>query len=201
MESHLHAWLSLLLRWTHVIAGVAWIGTSFYFSWLENRLRRLGQHHDISDNLKDVQGGGFNYLRSLAIAPEALPSQLDWFKRAAYTTWISGALILIVIYYAQAGTFMVDTGVADIPARLAVTSGLSTLVLSWLFYDLLCRSPLARNELLLGAFIFGWFGVVTWVLTQMLNGHAAYVNVGAAVGTIMVANVFHMISPAQKDLV
>lgn len=200
MESHLHAWLSLLLRWTHVIAGVAWIGTAFYFSWLENRLRRLGQHHDIADKLKDVQGGGFNYLRSLAIAPEVLPAQLDWFKRAAYTSWISGILMLVVIYYSQAAAVMVDTGVADIPARLAVISGLSTLVLSWLFYDLLCRSRLARNELLLGALIFGWFGLATWALTQLVNGHAAYINVGAAVGTIMVANVFHMISPAQKDL-
>ena len=155
MESHLHAWLSLLLRWTHVIAGVAWIGTSFYFSWLENRLRWLGQHHDTSDELKDVQGGGFNYLRSLAIAPEALPVQLEWFKRAAYTSWISGILMLVVIYYSQAATFMVDTGVADIPARLAVVSGLSTLVLSWLFYDLLCRSRVSRNELLLGVLIGG----------------------------------------------
>ncbi len=201
MEAHLHAWLSLLLRWTHVIAGVAWIGTSFYFSWLENRLRQLGQHHDIADDLRDVQGGGFNYLRSLAVAPEALPAQLEWFKRAAYTSWITGILMLIVIYYWQAATFMVDTGVADIPARLAVVAGLSTLILSWVYYDMLCRSPVSRNELLLGALIFGWFGVVTWVLTQLMNGHAAYVNVGAAIGTIMVANVFHMISPAQKDLV
>jgi len=201
METHLHTWLSLLLRWTHVIAGVAWIGTSFYFSWLENRLRQLGQHHEIGDHLKDVQGGGFNYLRSLAIAPDALPAQLEWFKRAAYTSWVTGILLLVVIYYWQASTYMVDTGVADIPARLAVLSGMTTLLLSWLFYDLLCRSPLARNELMLGGLIFGWFGLVTWVLTQLLSGHAAYLHVGATLGTIMVANVFHMISPAQKDLV
>lgn len=201
MEAHLHDWLNLLLRWTHVIASVAWIGTSFYFSWLENRLRQLGQHHDVSDDLRAVQGGGFNYLRSLAIAPEALPAQLDWFKRAAYTSWITGILMLVAIYYSQAAVFMVDTGVADIPARLAVITGLSTLVLSWLFYDLLCRSPLARNEMLLSVAILGWFGLATGVLTQLLNGHAAFVNVGAAIGTIMVANVFHMISPAQKDLV
>lgn len=201
MEAHLHTWLSLLLRWIHVIAGVAWIGTSFYFSWLENRLRQLGQHHDIADELRGVQGGGFNYLRSLAIAPEALPAQLEWFKRAAYTSWITGILMLVVIYYWQASSYMVDTAIADIPVQLAVLSGIATLLLSWLFYDLLCRSPLARNELLLGVLIFGWFGVVTWALTQLLSGHAAYLHVGATLGTIMVANVFHMISPAQKDLV
>lgn len=201
MEAHLHTWLSLLLRWTHVIAGVAWIGTSFYFSWLENRLRRLGQPDSIADDAWAVQGGGFNYLRGLANAPDELSVQLDWFKRTAYTSWITGILMLVVIYYWQAATFIVDTGVADIPAQLAVGTGVGTLILSWLYYNLLCRLSISRNELVLGGLIFGWFGVVTWALTQLLNGHAAYLHVGVAAGTIMVANVFHIISPAQKDLV
>lgn len=201
MEAHLHIWLSLLLRWVHVIVGVAWIGTTFYFNWLENHLRRFGQADDSDDDLRAAQGGGFYYLRGLAVAPEELPAQLNWFKRSAYTSWITGILMLVVIYYSQAATYMVDTGVADIPPHLAVVTGLSTLLLSWLYYDLLCRSSLARNGLLLAGLILAWFGAVTWGLTQLLSGHAAYIHVGAAAGTIMVANVFHIISPAQKELV
>jgi uncharacterized membrane protein len=201
MEAHLHTWLSLLARWAHVIAGVTWIGASFYFNWLENRLRRLGQPGDMTDDLWAVHGGGFYYLRKLAIAPEELPAQLNWYKRAAYATWITGVLMLILIYYWQAKVFMVDPGVAQIPARLAVLAGIATLLLSWLYYDVLCRSKLARNELVLGILILGWFAVVTWVLSHLLDGRAAYIHIGAAAGSIMVANVFHMISPAQKELV
>jgi uncharacterized membrane protein len=201
MEEHLHTWLSMLIRWAHVVAAVAWIGASFYFNWLENRLRRLGQPGDIAEDLWAVHGGGFYFLRKLAIAPEELPAQLNWFKWTAYATWITGVLMLILVYYWQADTFLVDAGVAEIETQFAVAIGLGTLVLSWAFYDLLCRSQLSRNDLLLGVLIFGWFALVTWALSHLLNGHAAYLHVGAAAGTIMVANVFHMIVPAQKDLV
>ena len=196
MDAHLHTWLSLLLRWAHVIAGVAWIGATFYFTWMENRLRRLGR----AGAGWDIHGGGFNYLGATDTAPAELTARFDWFKRSAYTSWLTGVLLLIVIYYWHAANFMVDTGVADISVQLAVILGLATLWLSWLYYDLLCRSVPTRNELLLGVFVFAWFGLVTWVLTRLLSGHAAYLHVGAAAGTIMTANMYRVIAPAHKAL-
>ena len=201
MEAYLQEWLNLLLRWAHFITGVAWIGASFYFNWLENHLERQNAKDGIAGDLWAVHGGGFYYLQKFQVAPERLPANLHWFKWEAYFTWITGFLLLCTLYYWNAGVFMVDSRVADLSSLQAVGIGIASLVFSWLFYDALCRSPLARNQALTALLIFAWFALLSWLLSQLLSGRAAYIHVGAAIGTIMVANVFFVIIPSQKDLV
>ena len=201
MEAYLHDWLSLLLRWAHFITGVAWIGASFYFNWLENHLERQHAAGGIAGDLWAVHGGGFYHLEKYEVAPETLPPTLHWFKYEAYFTWITGLALLCTVYYWNAGAFLIDRSVADISSWQAITIGLSSMVLSWLFYDFLCRSPLQRKGAFLALLIFAWFVTLAWLLSEFLSGRAAYIHVGAAIGTIMVANVAHVIIPAQRDLV
>ena len=201
MDAYLQEWLSLLLRWAHFITGVAWIGASFYFNWLENHLERQNARDGIAGNLWAVHGGGFYYLQKFQVAPERLPASLHWFKWEAYFTWFTGFALLCTLYYWNAGVFMVDSRVADLSSLQAIGIGIASLVLSWLFYDGLCRSPLVRKQALTALLIFAWFALLSWLLSQFLSGRAAYMHVGAAIGTIMVANVFFVIIPSQKDLV
>jgi len=203
LAGHLQDWLNLLLRWAHFITGVAWIGASFYFNWLENHLERQQADggSDIAGDLWAVHGGGFYFLQKYEVAPPALPPTLHWFKYEAYFTWITGFALLCTLYYWNAGAYMVDRSVADLGPFTAIGIGIGSLVVSWFFYDGLCRSPLRENNGLLGLIVFGWFVGLAWILTDFLSGRAAYIHVGAAVGTIMVANVFTVIIPSQKDLV
>ena len=200
MDAHIHMWLSLLVRWSHFIVGIAWIGASFYFNWLENHLHRQQQNEDTAGDLWAVHGGGFYYLKKFAVAPAQLPPVLHWFKWEAYATWISGMTLLIIVFYWNAGAYMLKPD-SDITAITAISIGIGSLLSSWVFYDLLCRSSLSRHEWLTGLLIFAWFGLLAWLLNNWLSGRAAYIHVGASIGTIMVANVFRVIIPAQKDLV
>ncbi len=201
MEAHLHMWLELLVRWAHFIVGIAWIGASFYFNWLENHLQRQGRPEGIAGDLWAVHGGGFYYLKKFAVAPPELPPTLHWFKWEAYMTWVSGMAMLIIVFYMNAKTYMVNPAVAGVTPTLAIGIGVGALLASWVIYDLLCRSVLSRREWLLGWLILAWFVLLSWVLSTWLSGRAAYIHVGAAIGTVMVANVFRVIIPAQKDLV
>ena len=201
MEAWIHDWLSLLLRWAHFITGVAWIGASFYFNWLENHLERRNAAGGIAGDLWAVHGGGFYHLEKYEVAPGSLPPALHWFKYEAYFTWITGFALLCTLYYWNAGAFLVDRSVAALAGWQAVGIGLASMILSWLFYDLLCRSPLRRHGSLLALLVFAWFTALAWLLGECLSGRAAYIHVGAAIGTIMVANVFFVIIPAQKELV
>ena len=201
MEAHLHMWLSLLVRWSHFIVGVAWIGASFYFNWLENHLQRQNQPEGTAGDLWAVHGGGFYYLKKFAVAPGDLPPNLHWFKWEAYTTWLSGMALLIIVFYWNAQTYMLDPQVSGITSATAIAIGILSLLSSWIVYDLLCCSDLSRHEGLLAGLIFAWFVLLAWALSTWLSGRAAYIHVGAAIGTIMVANVFRVIIPAQKDLV
>jgi len=201
MEAHLHMWLSLLVRWAHFIVGVAWIGASFYFNWLENHLQRQNQPKGTAGDLWAVHGGGFYYLKKFAVAPEELPPSLHWFKWEAYMTWLSGMALLIIVFYWNAQTYMLDPQVSNINSTTAIAIGILSLLSSWIVYDLLCCSDLSRHEGLLAGLIFAWFVLLASALSTWLSGRAAYIHVGAAIGTIMVANVFRVIIPAQKDLV
>jgi len=201
MEAYLQEWLALLLRWAHFITGIAWIGASFYFNWLENHLERQQSDKRLVGDLWALHGGGFYYLQKLKNAPEQLPPTLHWFKWEAYFTWLTGFALLCLVYYQDAGLYMVDSRVADISNLYAIAIGLASLLLSWLFYDLLCRSAAGRNQLLMMILIFAWFTLLSWLLSSYLSGRAAYLHVGAAIGTIMVANVLLVIIPSQKDLV
>ena len=205
LTAHLHDWLNLLLRWAHFITGVAWIGASFYFNWLENHLERLnkseGAGNDIAGDLWAVHGGGFYYLQKYEVAPPRLPTKLHWFKYEAYFTWLTGLALLVSLYYVNASVYMVDPSVSDISTATAVMVGAGSLLLSWLFYDGLCKSPLKENNVVIALIVFGWFAALAWVLTNLLSGRAAYIHVGAAIGTVMVANVAHVIIPAQRNMV
>ncbi|HMB60049.1 MAG TPA: urate hydroxylase PuuD, partial [Xanthomonadales bacterium] len=207
MEAWLQQWFSLLLRWSHFIVGIAWIGASFYFNWLENQLQRRsapdnGEQPDpIAGDLWAVHGGGFYYLQKFRVAPNQLPEPLHWFKYEAYFTWISGFALLAVVYYWNARVYLLDPAVSAISPGTGIAIGLVSLLASWLVYDGLCRSPLKQKPALLGQLIFAWFAFLAWLLGQYLSGRAAYIHVGAAIGTVMVANVFFVIIPAQKELV
>lgn len=201
MEAHLHMWLALLVRWAHFIVGIAWIGASFYFNWLENHLERQNKADGIAGDLWAVHGGGFYYLKKFAVAPGELPPTLHWFKWEAYTTWISGMALLIIVFYWNAETYMLNPSLAGVSAAMSIGIGILSLLSSWIIYDLLCRSPLSKREWLLGLVILGWFVLLAWTLNELLSARAAYIHVGAAIGTVMVANVFRVIIPGQKDLV
>ncbi len=202
MEAHIHEWINLLVRWIHFIVGVAWIGASFYFNWLENNLdRKPPQEPDIAGNLWAVHGGGFYHLKKFSTHPESLPSPLHWFKWEAYTTWLSGFSLLIIVYYFNAQAYLIDPSVSDIAPVPAIAIGLVAVIGSWFVYDLMCRSGLRHKPLLLSLCVFGWFALLAWALTELFSGRAAYIHVGAAIGTVMVANVFFVIIPAQKEMV
>jgi len=199
-------WLNLLVRWLHIITGIAWIGASFYFVWLDNTIRPPAPGSElakkgVSGELWAVHGGGFYNPQKYLVAPAELPKELHWFKWEAYSTWLSGFALLFIVYYFNAQAMMVDRGVADLSSWQAVGVGLGSLVLGWVVYDLLCRSPLGKRDLLVGVAIFLFLLAASWVLTRLLSGRAAYLHVGAMIGTMMVANVAMVIIPGQRKMV
>ncbi len=201
METHIAEWLNLLVRWIHFIVGVAWIGASFYFNWLENHLdRNPPQDQGIDGNLWAVHGGGFYHLKKFTNGPDKLPDVLHWFKWEAYMTWVSGMTLLAIVYYYNAQAMMINPSVYDLTPTMAIIIGISSGVLSWFVYDILCRA-LKSKPLLLGIVIFIYLAMLAYLLTQFLSARAAYIHVGAAIGTIMAGNVFFVIIPAQKELV
>jgi len=195
-------WLNLALRWMHVITGIAWIGTSFYFNWLNSRLHTLEiPEPGIGGELWSVHGGGFYRVLKYTVAPSRLPPTLHWFMWEAYATWLSGFLLLALIYYAGARAYLLDPAVAALSPLAAVAIGLGTLLGSWLVYDALCRSPLARRPALLAAVGVVLIAALAFGLTRVFSARAAYVHVGAALGTIMAANVWRVIIPGQQAMV
>ncbi len=205
LESYLIDWLSLLGRWLHLITGIAWIGASFYFVWLDNHLlaptRKELSEAGVSGELWAVHGGGFYNPQKYRVAPATLPPHLHWFYWEAYSTFLSGFFLLCLLYYAQAEIYLIDPAVMALSKPLAISIGLGFLIVGWLVYDLLCRSPLARNERALAAVIAVLLCVEAWALCHLFSGRGAYIEFGATLGTIMVANVFFVIIPGQRQLV
>jgi uncharacterized membrane protein len=204
MEAYLFDWLNLLGRWLHVIVGIAWIGASFYFVWLDNHL--LPPHdaalreRGVSGELWAVHGGGFYNAQKYAVAPPTLPEPLHWFKWEAYTTWLSGVFLLCVVYYLNADIYLIDRAVADISGTTAISIGLGTLVGGWVVYDRLCVW-LAANQRVLSAAIALLVAVAAYGLCHIFSGRGAYLHFGAMLGTIMVGNVYFVIIPGQRELV
>ncbi|SFU93415.1 urate hydroxylase PuuD [Pseudoduganella namucuonensis] len=199
-------WLNLLVRWLHLITGIAWIGASFYFVWLDNSIRppKPGSplaKAGVSGELWAVHGGGFYNPQKYLVAPAELPSDLHWFKWEAYATWISGFAMLFIVYYFNASAMMIDKNVADLSSTQAVAVGLGTLLGGWLVYDLLCKTKLAETPAVLGTVLFVLIVAAAYVLTHTLSGRAAYIHVGAMIGTMMVGNVLFVIIPGQRKLV
>ncbi|MGV9012437.1 MAG: urate hydroxylase PuuD [Flavobacteriales bacterium] len=202
MEGYVMQWLNLAVRWTHVIAGIMWIGASFYFIFLENNLNRTeGLRDELAGNLWAIHGGGFYYVEKYQVAPKVIPKHLHWFKYEAYFTWLSGFSLLFIVYYADAKAFMIDPSVAALTPVEAIGIGIASMVLGWAIYDVMSKSKLVLRQDLFALVGILVLGALTYVLTHLLSGRAAYIHVGALLGTIMVGNVFFTIIPSQKALV
>jgi uncharacterized membrane protein len=202
VEVVLTEWLSLVIRWLHVVAGIAWIGSSFYFIHLDLSLKaRAGLPDGVKGDAWQVHGGGFYHMVKYLVAPARMPDELTWFKWEAYTTWLSGFALMVVVYYFAADLFLVDKSVLDISPATAVAISLVLLLATWLGYEGLCRSPLGRNELALSLVGYVLLVALTYGYTHVFSGRGAFNQIGALIGTMMVANVFVIIIPNQKKIV
>ena len=198
-------WLALLVRWLHLIAGIAWIGASFYFVWLDNHLQPpLDDAHaaaGIGGELWAVHGGGFYRSQKYRLAPAVLPPTLHWFYWEAYTTWLSGFFLLCLLYFWQAEAYLIDPAVAALTKPVAIALGLAAIVGSWLLYDGLCRSPLGRRGGIFALVLAALACMLAWALCHWFSGRGAFMLFGASLGTIMVANVLFVIIPGQREMV
>lgn len=205
MEAYLVDWLNLLVRWLHVITGVAWIGASFYFIWLDDHLETPRDPADekkgVGGEVWSVHGGGFYHAQKYKVAPAELPPRLHWFKWEAYTTWLSGMFLTALIYWYGAEVYLIDRTVADFSAPAAIGIAIAFIVGGWFVYDLLCKSPLARDTRVFGVVLLLLTTALAWGLCELFSGRGAYIHFGAVLGTIMVANVFFVIIPGQKRMV
>ncbi|MCY4425693.1 MAG: urate hydroxylase PuuD [Halieaceae bacterium] len=204
MENYLLDWLQLLFRWLHVITGVAWIGASFYFVWLDNSLEqppRWKAGKGVKGDLWAIHGGGIYEVAKYRLAPEKMPETLHWFKWEAYTTWLTGMVLLMLVFYIGADAYLIDPRVAQLSQWQAIGLGIGSLALGWIAYELLCATALANHGLLLGLALVAMAALFSYALTHLFSGRGAFIHVGAMIGTLMVGNVFRVIIPSQKALV
>ncbi|WP_370153889.1 urate hydroxylase PuuD [Ferrovibrio sp.] len=195
-------WLNLVLRWMHLIFGIAWIGSSFFFVWLDNSLRKgADQQPGVLGQAWLIHGGGFYFTEKYSVAPARLPPELHWFKYEAYFTWLSGFFLMGVLYYVGADLYLIDDKVLPLSQGEAIGFSLASLALGWIVYDLLCKSPLGKNDAVLAIVGFVLLVAAAWGYTQVFSARAAYLHVGALIGTIMAANVAHNIIPNQRKAV
>ena len=198
----LSEWLNFAVRWLHVIAGIAWIGSSFYFVHLDLSLRpRSHLPEGAYGEAWQVHGGGFYNMVKYLVAPSQMPDHLTWFKWEAYTTWLSGFSLLVLMYYLNAELYLIDRSVLAMSPLKAVFISLSGLILGWLIYDQLCRSRLGRNDLALALTGFVFLVALSFAFNHIFSGRGAFMQMGALIGTMMVANVFLVIMPNQRIVV
>ena len=204
LDAYLWDWADLLLRWLHVIAAIVWIGTSFYFVALDSHLRPAltGRERDegVAGDAWEIHGGGFYRVLKYRVAPQTLPDPLYWFKWEAYTTWLSGFALMVVLYYLDADAYLVDPSVRDLDTQTAIGISLALLVLAWFVYDALCRL-LGRYELLLAAALVVFVAASAYAVSELFSARALPIQVGAMLGTMMVGNVFFVIIPGHWELV
>jgi uncharacterized membrane protein len=202
MDVFIADWLNLILRWAHMVVGIGWIGTSFYFIALDLGLRKeRGAPAGVFGDQWQVHGGGFYHVRKFTLAPPQLPEHLVWFRWEAYLTWATGFGLLIVQYYWNARAYLIDPTVMDLTPTAAIAISVATLITGWLIYDLICRSPIGERPVLLSAVVFVLIVAASYGLSQVFSGRGAFIHVGSLVGTIMAANVFLVIIPNQKKMV
>ena len=204
MTAYLLDWLSLVFRWLHVIAGVAWIGASFYFVWLDNNLRPppdWKKQKGINGDLWAIHGGGFYEIAKYELGPEKMPQTLHWFKWEAYTTWLTGMMMLWIVYYANAQSFMISptTGISN--AYVSIIAGLAMIAVSVGFYEVLIRTPLVNKGLYFAIVLVLFFTALSWTAFQLFSPRATYIHMRAAIGSIMAGNVFWGIMPSQRQFV
>ncbi len=202
LESHMMEWLNIVIRLMHITFGIAWIGASFYFVFLENALNRTEDVRDeLAGNLWAVHGGGFYYLEKYKVAPKTIPKHLHWFKYEAYFTWLSGLCLLFVVYYFNASALLIDKNVMDISATQGILIGVGSFVVAWIIYDVMCKSALIKNQLAFSIIGFLILLGFAWFYCHVFSARAAYIHFGAMIGSVMVANVFFVIIPGQKEMV
>lgn len=195
-------WLSFALRWLHVITGIAWIGSSFYFIALDLGLRKAANLPEGAHGEEwQVHGGGFYHIQKYLVAPTAMPEHLTWFKWESYATWLSGFALMCVVYYGGAELYLIEPGVWETDAPTAIAVSLVSLIVAWLVYDVLCRSPLSARPTVLMVGLYALLVAMAWGYTQVFTGRAALLHLGAITATIMSANVFLVIIPNQKIVV
>ncbi len=195
-------WIEFAVRWTHVITGIAWIGSSFYFIALDLGLTRDPAPASGADGEEwQVHGGGFYHIQKYMVAPDAMPEHLTWFKWEAYSTWLSGAALLAVVYWVGAEIFLIDPEKADLSLGVAVLISAASLAVGWIIYDLLCKSRLGHSPTALMVLLFVLLVVMAWGYDQVFTGRAALLHLGAFTATIMSANVFFIIIPNQRIVV
>ncbi|MGI6856604.1 urate hydroxylase PuuD [Mesorhizobium sp. 1B3] len=195
-------WLSFAVRWLHVITGIAWIGSSFYFVALDLGLRRhSGLPEGAHGEEWQVHGGGFYHVQKYLVAPAHMPEHLTWFKWEAYSTWLTGFALLAVVYYAGADLFLIDRNVLDVSAPTAIGISMASIAVGWIIYDRLCKSPLGKSDTGLMLVLYAVLVFMSWGYTQLFTGRAAFLHLGAFTATIMSANVFFIIIPNQKKVV
>ncbi len=199
MDPLITEWLNLVVRWVHMIVGVAWIGASFYFNWLENHLDRRNPREGLAGDLWALHGGGIYHLEKYKLAPVQMPEKLHWFKWEAYATFLSGFTLLTVVYYLNAQLYLVAPG-SGLSSAAAIAISIGSLLSGWFIYTYLCDSALGKKPTLLAVIIFALLILAAWALTQVFSGRGAYIHVGAIIGTIMVGNVFRVIMPGQRAM-
>jgi uncharacterized membrane protein len=205
MDPYLRDVLDVLLRMLHVVAGIAWIGASFYFVRLDLALRPPKRSEDadagVAGEFWGVHGGGLYHSQKYRLAPAEMPEPLHWFKWEAYTTWLSGFALFVVLYYTDAATRLIDPSVADLTTTTAIALSVAGIGLAWIVYDVLCRTVGTRSQAALAVVGTGLVGLAAWVSGELFAPRAAYLQVGVMLGTIMAANVFLVIIPAHRKLV
>jgi uncharacterized membrane protein len=202
VEAVLTEWSSLVIRWLHVVAGIAWIGSSFYFIHLDLSLKsRAGLPDGVQGDAWQVHGGGFYHMVKYLVAPARMPDELTWFKWEAYTTWLSGFALLVIVYYLGAELFLIDRMVLELSPAAAISVSVGSLILGWLAYEGLCRSPLGRNDAALALVGYVFLVALTFAFAQIFSGRGAFIQIGSLIGTIMVANVFVVIIPNQRKVI
>jgi uncharacterized membrane protein len=195
-------WVSAALRWLHVIAAIGWIGSSFYFIHLDLSLKhRAGLPDGVKGDAWQVHGGGFYQMIKFLVAPAKMPDELTWFKWEAYATWLSGFALLVLVYYMNAELFLIDKTVLDMSAPMAAAIAFLSLAAAWIAYEVMCRSPLGKHEVALALVGYVFLVALTYGFTHVFSGRGAFTQIGALIGTIMVANVFVIIIPYQKKTV
>ncbi len=198
--THAREWLNLIVRWLHIIYAIAWIGASFYFIFLENALEREDVRDELSGNIWTIHGGGIYYLEKYKVAPKTLPPYLHWFKWDAYLTWLTGFLLLVIVYYSDPRATLLNTN-SSLPALAAIAIAIGSLVATWFVYVGLSRTPLLKRPELFLLVGFILIGLTAWGLSQLFSGRGVFIHIGAMLGTIMAGNVFFVIIPSQKALV
>lgn len=200
MDAILMEWGGLLLRWAHIITGIAWIGSSFYFMHLDASLKKIPEIEKGGETW-EVHGGGFYQVRKYLVAPAALPDELIWHKWQSYSTWITGFFLLIWVYYLGAELYLIDPAVRQLSTPVAAAIGIGSLALGWVVYDQLVKSPLAKNEVALAAVGFAFIMAMAWIYQQIFSGRGALIHTGALMATMMTGNVAMNIIPNQRKVV